>query len=243
MNFIHFVVLTVVYATIGSAATLSYAAEPDTKAQCQAPLLKEAQEILPVLTDALKVPPESLPAEQTIDTVKQRLIVMGKADQDIQQIAIRDIQTCKVKFGSPDMLEVMAYGRDISNTTRTELRKILTKTGWPVISIYGEEADKAAFLIVQHADRDTELQHMALQLLEPLARRGETDKENYALLFDRVRVNAGQAQRFGTQGSCKKHRWITDKTENPRGLDRRRASFNLPAMKEYVKQAQHMYCQ
>lgn len=236
-------VTAITCVVMGSMSTQTLAAEPDIKAQCQAPLLKEAQEILPALTDALKAPLESLPAERAVDELAQRLIAMGKADQAIQQIAIRDIQTCKVEFGSPEMQEVMAYGRDISTMTRSELKKILSATGWPIVSVYGAEADKAAFLIVQHADRDPELQHMALNILEPLARKGETDRENYALLFDRVRVNAGQAQRFGTQGSCRNHKWATDKTENPHDLARRRASFNLPPMAQYVKEAQALYCQ
>jgi Protein of unknown function (DUF5661) len=55
------------------------------------------------------------------------------------------------------------------------------------------EATKAAWLLVQHMDFDVPFQQWFLTHLEP-------GTENYKFLSDRVNVNTGQPQEFGTQG-------------------------------------------
>ena len=62
----------------------------------------------------------------------------------------------------------------------------------------GKDGSNAAWLLVQHADEDKPLQRLALQKLEAAVRKGEASKSNLAYLTDRVRVNAGQKQVYGT---------------------------------------------
>lgn len=115
------------------------------------------------------------------------------------------------------------------------LRAQINKSGWFVVSKYGPDADKAAWLLVQHADRDVAFQTEALKILEPLAVARETDPKNYAYLYDRVAVNSGRPQRYGTQGRCTESGvWEPKATELPEQLDERRASVGLEAEATYI---------
>src|SRR3989344_6360684 len=93
--------------------------------------------------------------------------------------------------------KVWDYKIDEKNTER--LKRIVDKYGWPGRSLVGEEAAHGAWLLAQHADRDLEFQKHALVLLEEAVVGGEADKRDLAYLTDRVRVNNGQSQIFGTQ--------------------------------------------
>lgn len=85
---------------------------------------------------------------------------------------------------------------DYKNTAR--LKEIISETGWPNISKFGEDTSHKTWLLVQHADHDTNFQEECLELMKRLP-EGEVSKENIAFLEDRVRVNTGRPQIYGTQ--------------------------------------------
>ncbi len=89
---------------------------------------------------------------------------------------------------------------DCSNTAW--LRAQVETHGWFNISQYGERADEAAWLIVQHADRTPAFQGEMLALLQERAEAGETQPRRVAYLSDRVAVKEGRPQRYGTQMHC-----------------------------------------
>lgn len=110
----------------------------------------------------------------------------------------------------------------------------LRANGWFTIDKFGKDAEQAAFLLVQHADKDREFQREVLAILEPLAATGQTRPASYAYLFDRVALASQKSQRYGTQGRCvETGRWEPFDVETPDELDRRRATVGLPAEAEY----------
>ena len=115
-----------------------------------------------------------------------------------------------------------------------ELEQLLAHQGWFTIGAFGPEADRDAWLIVQHADECPDLQLQVLDLLGVLAEQGETAPEHFAHLYDRVAVNAGRPQRFGTQGRCVPGLgWEPFPCEEPERLDELRAMVGLVPMEEY----------
>ncbi len=116
------------------------------------------------------------------------------------------------------------------------LKADLDRNGWYGISRYGKEADMAAWLMVQHSDQDLPFQQKVLAMLEPLVATGDTSKSNFAYLVDRVAVNSGRPQRYGTQGLCTgPGKWEPREMEDPANLDRRRADVGLPPEAEYIE--------
>jgi hypothetical protein len=154
--------------------------------------------------------------------IADELMQMRDADQAMRKQAMRDGGK-----GDPSV--------DVRNTKR--MKEIVQQIGWPTKSKVGAEASQAAWLLVQHADRDVEFQIQCLKLLKE-APADEVRKAHIAYLEDRVRVNTGRPQLYGTQFYRDKNgvfgpRPIAD-TEN---LERRRSEMGLGSFAVY---ASHM---
>ena len=114
------------------------------------------------------------------------------------------------------------------------LKTVLARIGWFDISRYGAEASQAAWLIVQHADHDPAWQTEMLEALRPRVARGDMQGNYFAYLVDRVAVNAGRPQTYGTQGRCVgPGDWQPRPLVDPGDLDRRRAEVGLTPIAEY----------
>lgn len=116
------------------------------------------------------------------------------------------------------------------------MRIQLAEIDWFTIPVYGEQADAAAWVLVQHADFDRAFQRDVLKRLERLAPSGATAGRNVAYLFDRLATADGYSQRYGTQVQCKSGKYeIVGGVERPDGLDARRAALGLPTWATYVE--------
>jgi Family of unknown function (DUF6624) len=99
--------------------------------------------------------------------------------------------------GSCRWPNVEAARIDVANTDR--LRAIIAEHGWPGRVLVGDEGAEAAWLIAQHADSQLDFQREALALLERAVHDGDAPASHLAYLTDRVRMNEGRPQLFGTQ--------------------------------------------
>lgn len=128
---------------------------------------------------------------------------------------------------------------DGSNTK--DLKLLLKIHQWFKISVFGQQADKDAWLLVQHADHDPDFQREVLGILETLLATKNTTPSNYAYLSDRVAASYSNPtkripQKFGTQGSCvAKGKWEPLPIAAPvNELEKRRAEFGLETHAAYV---------
>lgn len=121
---------------------------------------------------------------------------------------------------------------DAANTLR--LKEIIAEHGWPGASLVESDGACAAFLIAQHADADPEFQRRCLELMQK-APPGEVSPGDIAYLTDRVRVNSGQPQLYGTQFWIQDGSLVPRPIENPDELDARREEAGLIPMSEYVE--------
>jgi hypothetical protein len=115
------------------------------------------------------------------------------------------------------------------------LAEIIEKYGWPARSMVGKEGSFTAFLIIQHAD--LEYQKKYFPLLKEAVNEGEADRDDAALLEDRILMKEGKKQIYGTQlhfneVNKKVELWPIEDEE---GVDARRASVGLEPIAEYVK--------
>ncbi|MFE2565945.1 DUF6624 domain-containing protein [Streptomyces mirabilis] len=149
----------------------------------------------------------------------RELVAMAEADQAMRNRALET--------------GVWDAAMDARHTTR--LKEIITCHGWPTVSLVGPEAASAAWLLAQHADHDPDFQGRCLALMQQLP-IGEVSPAHLAYLEDRVRVNTGRPQRYGTQfhggGATFRPRPIEDLEQ----LDTRRHSVGLPPFAQYQEQ-------
>ncbi len=127
---------------------------------------------------------------------------------------------------------------DSQNTN--DVKKLLEIYSWFTVTSFGGEADRDAWLLVQHADHDPEFQKQVLTILDKLYITGETNPSNYAYLWDRVAASWSDTsqrkpQRYGTQGTCTgPGTWEPLPVEDPSNLDTRRRSVGLGPEAEYI---------
>jgi len=88
---------------------------------------------------------------------------------------------------------------NIDEINRNQLKLIFEEHGFPTKELVGKDAMRGIFLIIQHADGDKEWQKSQLPNIELAVKNGALSKQNYAYLFDRIKVNEDSPQRFGTQ--------------------------------------------
>jgi hypothetical protein len=118
----------------------------------------------------------------------------------------------------------------IRNAERLE--EIIRQFGWPDEQMAGEDGAKAAWFVVQHAIGFPDLQRECLRLLQHSAELGRVPLWHVAYLEDRIAMQEGRPQRYGTQ-------WLDDPVDgrtrpwtlsDPGRVDELRAEVSLKPM-------------
>ena len=118
---------------------------------------------------------------------------------------------------------------DLINTNY--LKSVLPADGWFRASRDGRKTARDAWLIVQHSP-DQAFQRRVVALMEPLAKAGEVEGRDYALLYDRTEMFAGRPQYYGSQYQCEKGRWSAYRMRDAAGVEARRKAFGMDTMAE-----------
>lgn len=158
------------------------------------------------------------------DPLRRQLLALGKADQAVRSGP-----------GLSDSLHDSGFIRRMQvrdSLDAAALREIIARYGWPTRSLVGAKGTSAAFLIAQHNDS---LQPEALRLMRALP-AGEVSRSDLALLEDRVRVNQGKPQLYGSQLKDSKDgkSLVFDPIDDVEHFDARRASVGLQPLPLYI---------
>jgi hypothetical protein len=121
---------------------------------------------------------------------------------------------------------------DVAHTDR--LRQIVEAHGWPGRSLVGSKGANDAWLLAQHADKQLDFQRHVLGLLEAAVAAGEANATDLAYLTDRVRMNEGREQVYGTQVTHEPDGVAPWPLEEPDSVDQRRESVGLGPLAEYL---------
>jgi hypothetical protein len=162
--------------------------------------------------------------------LRLRLLQMVKADQAVRDAWIKAGMTGQ----AADVARRNMLAVDAANLRR--LKPVVLRQGFPGPAQVGEDGVEAAFLLIQHADRDPVFQSRVLPQLAALHRQGLISGQDLALLTDRTLRAKGKPQRYGTQ-------FISDEShpemklqpvEDISALDTRRARMGMPPIKDYA---------
>lgn len=171
--------------------------------------------------------------DPAITKLQIELMTRVSADQ-----AIRDTVFAKGIGLDPMTISRMEQiDRDNTSWLKDEIRR----TGWPSAAKVGKAASDAALLIVQHAVHDPPFQRLALDSVTSLFEKGEVEGKAYALLYDRVKTQAGEKQRYGTQAKMNDRRITFDPMEDSSKVDSLRKTVGLPPLAEYRRTLDSVY--
>lgn len=171
------------------------------------------------------------------------IIKLFVADQAIRGNIIHDIITkyqidttgIKTKHDWSNPEEV-----NMDELIRKQLKELFKAFGFPTRQLVGEDAMSGVFYIIQHADGDKEWQKSQLINIEQGATKGDFIKRNYAYLYDRIKVNEGLPQRYGSQFAkvdSKNNIAELQETEDLANLNQRRKAMNMMPIEVYKRLA------
>lgn len=129
-----------------------------------------------------------------------------------------------------------SFGVNTDERNRERLKEIIKENGFPAKELVGKEAMKGIFLMIQHSDGDKEWQKSQLPNIERAVKNGDMDGQSYAYLYDRIQINNGKKQLYGTQfAKVDPINKVVElaETEDLENLDRRRMEVGMMPIEMY----------
>jgi hypothetical protein len=121
------------------------------------------------------------------------------------------------------------------------VKSILKKYGWLGSKEVGEKASSAFYLVIQHASKNDRA--FFLPIMKRAAHKNLARMQDLAHLEDRVALDQGRKQIYGTQlglnESTKKYYLFPLK--NPQTVDQRRSKMELIPIREFLSEWQIVY--
>ena len=132
--------------------------------------------------------------------------------------------------------------RFIENTSSLHLiDSIYQKYGWLSKSEVGPNASMAQFMVIQHSNLESQLKRE--DRIKDAVQKCLIEPEVYALLLDRISVQKGEKQLYGTQkmydSTLKKYTYMPVKDE--KNLNQRRLDFGLLPIETYLKTSKNNF--
>jgi hypothetical protein len=157
----------------------------------------------------------------------------GAEGADVEEPELRDELLELMDADQAERTGEVGANNDLERTER--LREIIDEHGWPTFDLVGRDGATAAWLIAQHSDQDVEFQEEALGLLQAAVDDDQADPSELAYLDDRVAVNNGEPQGYGTQVRCASGRaQPATPLVDPDQVDQLRADVGLDPLATYL---------
>ncbi|KGE14643.1 DUF6624 domain-containing protein [Sphingobacterium deserti] len=162
----------------------------------------------------------------------------------IDQVAAK-VRTGKYKAYTEGQWQT--FKDSVFQTNQKTIENYFLQYGYLGYNQVGKEGSNHFWLLVQHCDHDPAFQRRVLKAMRKAVKKKNANPENYAYLFDRVQVNAGEKQLFGTQvdylvrttGRAIPKIGLLDSAR----VDQLRQEHNLGTLKDYLNLMTQMHFQ
>lgn len=117
------------------------------------------------------------------------------------------------------------------------LEKIVQQYGYPGFKQVGKKSSNNFWLLVQHADAHPEFQRKILKLMQAEVKHKNASPVNYAYLTDRIAMNAGQPEEYGTQVVYEGDglgKAVPKSLRDPKNVNKRRADIGMEPLENYL---------
>ena len=176
----------------------------------------------------------NVPAELDFSPLKlgtPKTLAESKMKEIRDELAKRIVEDQAVRTKAERRGEMAAV--DADNTKY--LRALVMDLGWIDAKRFGKQTATNAFLIVQHSG-DLRLMQAALPEIEKDMKAGIGDPQDYALLYDRLKLKLGERQRYGSQiGQDNNGDPIVLPLEDKSKVEEFRKAIGLFPLSEYLK--------
>jgi hypothetical protein len=135
---------------------------------------------------------------------------------------------------NPDALRVIDSMRRTDALSVQFVDSLLQHRGWIGNKQIGRRGVSTVFMILQHADSATQLKY--LPVLREAASTGNLPNHDLAMFEDRVALQQGREQLYGTQIYCDSGGCHIARLADPLHVDERRKSMGLEPLSGYAAQ-------
>ena len=131
----------------------------------------------------------------------------------------------------------------IFRTNQKRTKEILDEYGFVGYDLAGKDGSNNFWLIVQHSDHNPEFQNEVLEKMKIEVDNGNATPSKYGLLVDRVKLNTGQAQVYGTQVRYNMNtaQAYPKKLADSVSVNKRRKSIGLEPIEIYLNGMSEMH--
>lgn len=172
------------------------------------------------------------PKQQTFD--KKLRDELSKLASKSEMLIYNSIEQSRA---NRDPQRRIAEARQVDND---RLCQILKEHGWPTSALVGKAGVAATLYLVRNS-RELDLQVALLPVVIAAVKKGEVEKAEVARLVDRMRVDAGMKQLFGTQVKALNGFLVLTPIEAEAQVDDRRKQFGLPPLAGHLRDLEREY--
>lgn len=154
----------------------------------------------------------------------------------IRQINNGEIDTINLSEAKLQLLRT-----DSLNTIK--LKMVFEKYGFLGYDIAGKDGSHKFWLLIQHQDKHIDFQLEVLEKMKVAAKNENASFQDYAYLIDRIKVNLGKPQVYGTQMTMNADStsYIPKAVIEPDKLNKRRKEVGLPPIEFYINAMNERY--
>jgi hypothetical protein len=177
----------------------------------------------------------SAQTSQSIASLKNLIDSLFRVDQGVQHNMINAIQNGHSDSyrDSVAILEKQkneAFARHI-----LIMRQIIKDYGFPNPNLVGAETTYQFFTLIQHSKADVAFQSEMLPYIKELVDKEQLKGSVYALLYDKIQINLGKAQLYGSQVDYKVDGSAFPKNlDDPKNVNTRRAAYGMEKLEIYL---------
>lgn len=156
-----------------------------------------------------------------------------RSDDQFYRIQLDSVQA---RYGgrSPELQNLLKQMHAIDSVNTLKITTIIDRYGWLGPDSIGVNGNRTLFLVIQHAEDS--VQEKYLPVMREAVKAGRAKAGSLALLEDRVSLQQGKKQIYGSQVSwnMETNEYYVLPLEDPDHVDERRAKVGLPPMAVYL---------
>lgn len=136
-----------------------------------------------------------------------------------------------------------SFKDSVFTTHQIRLKEIFDKHGFVGFDLAGEDGSRNFWLMVQHSDHNPDFQQEVLKKMKVEVDHGNAIPSNYGLLVDRVNLNTGKNQVYGTQVTYNMEtgQAYPKPLQDSLNVNERRKSVGLEPIEEYLNRMTEMH--
>jgi hypothetical protein len=154
-------------------------------------------------------------------------------DQQVQQ----DFVEVLINRSSKDSIKMFSDRKEETFVRHIPiLKSIFKKYGYPTFEKVGQETSSRFFTLIQHSDADVSFQSEMLKILKKQVAKKQVKGSDYAFLYDRVQINSGKQQLYGTQVEYDENGNAYSKNlKDKKNANKSRAALGMETLESYLE--------